>query len=107
MTDKIVVLSWCGDEAEARRVARHLVEARVAACVTIVPGAASVYWWQGKVEEASEWVLIIKSVRSRFDRLREELARIHSYQAPEIVALPVVDGSPAYLDWMEREVQLR
>lgn len=107
MTDKIVVFSTCGDEAEAQRVGRHLVEQRVAACVTLVPGARSIYWWQGKVEESSEWILIIKSSREALPKLREQLQKVHSYQVPEIVALPIVDGSQPYLDWMEREIQLR
>lgn len=107
MTDKIVVFSTCGDEAEAQRVGRHLVEQRVAACVTVVPGARSIYWWQGKVEEGPEWILIIKSSREALPKLREQLQKVHSYQVPEIVALPIVDGSQPYLDWMEREIQLR
>ena len=107
VTDKIVVFSTCGDEAEAQRVGRHLVEQRVAACVTLVPGARSIYWWQGKVEESSEWILIIKSSREALPKLREQLQKVHSYQVPEIVALPIVDGSQPYLDWMEREIQLR
>lgn len=107
MTDKIVVFSSCGDEDEAKRVGRHLVEQRVAACVTVVPGAHSIYWWQGKLEESPEWILMIKSSREALPKLREELQKVHTYQVPEIVALPIVDGSPAYLDWMEREIQLR
>lgn len=107
MTDKIVVFSTCGDEAEAQRVGRHLVEQRVAACVTLVPGARSIYWWQGKVEESPEWILIIKSSREALPKLREQLQKVHSYQVPEIVALPIVDGSQPYLDWMEREIQLQ
>jgi periplasmic divalent cation tolerance protein len=107
MTDKIVVLSSCGDEEEARRVARHLVESRLAACVQVIPGAHSFYWWQGRIEDSREWVLVAKSSRDRFPALRQELLRVHSYQTPEVVALAVVDGSPTYMDWLEREVQLR
>ena len=107
MTDKIVVLSTCETEDEARKIARHLVERRVAACVNIVPGARSIYWWQGKVEEAGEFLLVIKSGRDLFPRLRSELARMHSYQVPECIALPVLDGSPSYLEWMERELGIR
>ena len=107
MTDKIVVLSSCGDEKEAQKVARHLVETRTAACVKILPGAQSFYWWKGTIEDSREWVLVIKSSRERLAALREELARVHSYHTPEVLALPIVDGSPAYLDWLERELQLR
>ena len=105
MTDKILVLSACDSEQSAKSMARELLEARVAACVNIVPGVQSLYWWQGKIEEAGEWILLIKSSRPLFDKLREHLARIHSYQTPEIIALPIVDGSAPYLEWVERELQ--
>lgn len=103
MTDRIVVLSTCGSAEEAERLARHLVETRVAACVNILPGARSIYRWEGKVEEAGEHLLLIKSVRERFSALRAEIERMHSYEVPEIMALPVVDGSEAYLAWMGAE----
>ena len=105
MTDKIVVFTTCGLAEEAERVARGLVEKRVAACVNVVSGVRSIYQWQGKVEEASEHLLIIKSRRDLFDRLQEALRGLHSYQVPEIVALPVVDGLEAYLGWMDRELE--
>ena len=105
MTDKILVLSTCDSEQSARAIARGLLEARLAACVNIVAGAQSLYWWQGKIEEAGEWLLLIKSSRARFEKLREHLGRVHSYQTPEIIALPIVDGNPAYLEWVERELQ--
>jgi periplasmic divalent cation tolerance protein len=104
MTDKIVVLSTASSEEEARRIARQLVEQRLAACVNLLPGVASVYQWQGAVEEATEWMLLIKSSRPLLDRLRVELERLHSYQVPEVVALTIVDGSPAYLAWLDREI---
>lgn len=104
MTDKIVVLSACDSEESAATLAHSLVEQRLAACVNIVPGARSVYRWQGKIEDASEWLLIIKSRRDLFDRLREAIAKTHSYEVPEVIALPVVDGSEAYLAWLDREI---
>ena len=104
MTEKILVLSNCGSEEEARRVARALVEARVAACVSIVPGIQSVYHWQGAIQEDSEWMLVIKSTRPMFDSLAAELRKIHSYQVPEVLAIPVIAGDQNYLDWMDREI---
>jgi len=101
MTDKIVVLSTCASEEEADRIARSLVEARVAACVNIVPGVRSVYRWQGAVESSGEWLLAIKSTRERFEALRAAIEKSHSYEVPEIVALPVVDGAPNYLNWID------
>lgn len=101
MTDKIVVLSTCASEEEAARIARELVGARLAACVNVLPGVRSVYWWQGAVEDSAECLLVIKSSRAHFERLRAALESAHSYEVPEIVALPVVDGSAKYLDWLQ------
>lgn len=104
MTDKILVLSACDSEESAAALARTLVEQRLAACVNILPGARSIYRWQGKIEDSPEWVLIIKSRRDLFGRLREAIAKTHSYEVPEVIALPVVDGSLAYLAWLDREL---
>lgn len=105
MTDKIVILSACESEEEAAKLARHLVEKRVAACVTIVPGARSFYRWQGELEDTPEWLLIIKSRRDLFAALRGEIGKIHSYEVPEMLALPVVEGSESYLAWLDRELE--
>jgi periplasmic divalent cation tolerance protein len=105
MTDKIVVLSTCGSSGEARKLARHLVETRVAACVNVIPGVYSVFHWEGKVDEGAEWLLVIKSTRERLPALRMELAKMHSYSVPEVVALQIVDGSSDYIEWIGREVE--
>jgi periplasmic divalent cation tolerance protein len=104
VTDKIVILSTCGSLEEARRVAQHLVEKRVAACVNLVPSVESVYRWEGKIEQSQEVLLVIKSRRDLFSRVRAELASVHSYQVPELIALPVVEGSEGYLAWLDREL---
>jgi periplasmic divalent cation tolerance protein len=104
MTDKIVVLSACATEEEAEKLARTLIEARLAACVNIVPGARSIYRWQGAIESAPEWLLIIKSSRPNFGRLSAALEKAHSYQVPEVLALPVVEGAPNYLNWLEDQL---
>lgn len=103
MTDKIVVLTTCSSQDEARRIAGLLVEGRLAACVNIVGGMHSVYRWQGAIEDAGEWLLVIKTRRGLFDALRAAIEQAHSYQVPEIVALPITDGSAAYLDWLDQE----
>ena len=103
MTDKIVVLTTCESEEQAQRIAKHLVEKRLAACVTIVPGARSVYRWKGAIEEASELLLVIKTRRELFAALSSELASVHTYEVPEVIALPIVDGSEDYLAWLDRE----
>jgi periplasmic divalent cation tolerance protein len=101
MTDKIVVLSTCASEEEAGRIAGILVERRLAACVNVLPNMRSVYRWNGKIETAAECLLIIKSSRAHFEALRAALEGAHSYELPEALALTVVDGSPAYLEWLE------
>jgi periplasmic divalent cation tolerance protein len=104
MTDKIVVLATCGSEKEARKIARELVETRLAACVNVVSGVRSTYRWKGAVEEAAEWLLLIKTTRSLFVPLQEAIRALHSYEVPEIVALPVVDGLETYLSWIADSV---
>lgn len=100
MTDKIVVLTTCASEQEAERLAHAMVEQRVAACVNVIPGLKSYYHWQGKLESAGEWLLLIKSSRAAFAALRAALEKAHSYEVPEVIALPVVDGAPNYLNWL-------
>jgi periplasmic divalent cation tolerance protein len=101
MTNKIVVLSTCASPEEADRLARSLVEQRLAACVNVIPGINSHYWWQGRIETAQECLLLVKSSRERFDQLRSVLEQAHSYEIPEVIALPVVDGSLNYLNWID------
>ena len=107
MTDKIVVLSACASSEEAARIARGLVEKRLAACVNVLPGVRSIYRWKGAIEDESEVLLVIKSSRALFNQLRIELERMHSYEVPEAIAIPVVEGSEPYLAWMERELASR
>ena len=104
MTDKIVVLSTCADEEEAARLARALVEARLAACVSVVPSVKSFYRWKGAVESSAECLLVIKSSRELFGPLRAALAGLHSYEVPEVIALPIVDGAPSYLEWLDANI---
>lgn len=104
MTDKIVVFSTCDSEEQAGRIARELVEQKLAACVNILPGARSVYRWKGQIEDAAEWMLVIKSRRDLMDKLRSAIGKIHTYEVPELLAVPVVDGSETYLAWLDREL---
>jgi periplasmic divalent cation tolerance protein len=105
MTDKIVVLSTCSSEQEAGVLAHRLVELRLAACVNIVPRVRSVYRWKDAVETAEEFLLLIKSSRPLFQQLSAELQKAHSYEVPEAIALPIVDGAAAYLDWLGSNLQ--
>ena len=104
MTDKIVVFSTCDSEEQAGQIARALVEQRLAACVNILPGARSIYRWKGEIEDAAEWMLIIKSRRDLMEQLRAAIGKLHSYEVPELLAVPVVDGSESYLAWVDREL---
>ena len=105
MTDKIVVLSACDSEEQAAQVARALVDQRLAACVNIIPGARSIYRWKGQIEDTSEWLLVIKSRRDLMDGLRLAIGKIHAYEVPELLALPVVDGADNYIAWLDRELK--
>ena len=104
MSERLVVLSTVGSAEDAERIARALVEQRLAACVNVVPGLVSVYRWKGNVEREDERLLVIKTRRERFSALREALAALHPYEMPEILALPVEEGSPAYLEWLDESV---
>jgi periplasmic divalent cation tolerance protein len=101
MTDKIVVFSTCASQEEAEKLARLVVEQRLAACASIVPNVRSYYRWQGAVETAGEHLLVIKSARRQFAALAAVLERAHSYEVPEVLAMPVVAGSAPYLAWLD------
>jgi len=100
MTDKRIVLCTAGSEEEARKIARHLVEQRLAACVNIVPRIESIYRWQGKVESSKEWLLLIKTTAERFPAVCDAVRELHSYELPECIALAIEDGSSEYLRWL-------
>jgi len=105
MTGKIVVLVTCGSPNEARKIARAVVEQRLAACANLVTTPVqSVYRWKGKVESAKEFLLIIKTTQSRFAKLEAAIKRLHSYDVPEINALPIAAGAAAYLIWISNSV---
>jgi periplasmic divalent cation tolerance protein len=104
MTDKRIVLSTAGSEDEARKIARHLIEHQLAACVNIVPHVESIYRWQGKVESSREWLLLIKTTAARSPEVRDAIRELHSYELPECIAVSVEDGSLDYLQWIEHSV---
>lgn len=106
MTDKIVVLVTCGSRAEAKKIARAVVEARLAACANVLGSPVqSIYRWKGKVRTAKEVLLLLKSTRKRFSALEREIRQLHSYGTPEIIAVPIVEGSRAYLQWIEESAE--
>lgn len=99
----LLCLCTCPDAETAARIARTLVEERLAACVNRLPGVASTYRWQGKIHEDAEVLLVIKTTRACFDALRLRLIGLHPCEVPELIALDIADGLPAYLDWLARE----
>jgi len=106
MTDKIVVLVTCGSLKEGRRIARALVEARLAACVNLLrTPVESIYRGKGNVDAAKEFLLIVKTSRARFAALETAVKRVHSYDVPEIIALPIEKGSRDYLAWLAESVR--
>ena len=102
MTDKYLVLVTCPSAAMAKRIARAVVELRLAACVNVLPGGVtSIYRWKGKVESARERLLLIKTSRTRLSKLKAAVERLHSYDVPEFIALPIAAGSRGYLGWLD------
>jgi periplasmic divalent cation tolerance protein len=103
--DAIVVLVTCKSKAEARKIVTALVEKRLAACGNILESpVTSIYRWAGKIERAKEYLVMLKSTRSAFAELEREVTRLHSYEVPEIIAIPVTDGSRKYLAWVGESV---
>jgi len=106
MTDKRIVLTTAASEEEAGKIARALVDRRLAACVNIVPQITSVYRWQDNVEEAREWLLLVKTTSAGFDQVRQAIADLHSYDVPECFCLTIEDGSLNYLEWIAESVSV-
>jgi len=95
----------CKDLKQAKGIARALVKERLAACVNVVPGVASIYAWEGKLEESREVLLVIKSRRSLSGRLTARVRTLHSYSVPEVVTVPIASGNPDYLKWVRESTR--
>lgn len=106
-SEPIVVLQTAGNADEAGRIARHIVEQKLAACVNIVPGVRSVYAWQGEICDDQEFLLITKTTRARFEELADAIRGLHSYDVPEILALPTHAVCPTYGQWLGEAVGFR
>jgi periplasmic divalent cation tolerance protein len=102
--EHLVALVTAGSEAEARQIAQGLVTRMLAACVNIVPGITSIYRWQEEVQEDQEWLLVIKTRRDVLDELIQSVQRLHSYDLPEVIALPLAGGSQDYIRWLDKAV---
>jgi periplasmic divalent cation tolerance protein len=99
--DYCVVLVTVSSETEAKAIARALVEERLAACVNIIPGLTSIYRWEGNICEARELLLLLKTQGQKVTALRERIGHLHSYAVPEVIALPIAEGSARYLEWLD------
>jgi len=104
-TDAVFIYITAPDRETAVTIGRALVEARLAACANVIDGMASIYWWQGALEEAREAVLVLKTRAAKVGALTEEVKALHPYDCPCVVALPIVGGNADYLDWIEAETE--
>ncbi len=105
MTDKVVIMVTAASRRECRKIARHLVEEKLAACVNITLAVESIYRWEGKLADEKEFVMLIKSTRELFPEIKAAIAKLHSYHTPEIICLPIIDGSRNYLQWVAASVK--
>ncbi len=105
MSDPIVVFVTCGSEEEALKIANALVEDHLAACVNLVAPIRSLYRWEGKIWDEKEWLLIVKTQKHRFETLEKKVKSLHSYSVPEIISVPITDGSSAYLNWIGENIR--
>ncbi len=104
MTDKIVVFVTCGNGREAKKIARRLVESKLAVCVNVSSPAESTYRWKGKIHNDREVLLLIKTRRKLFQQVESAVRSLHSYENPEVIALPIVEGSRDYLKWIDESL---
>lgn len=100
-----IIITTAGSQEEATRLAHAVVEARLAACVNIIPQVRSIYRWQGKVDDATEWLLLIKSTAANFSRIKETIQALHSYELPECILVEIKEGSEKYLNWIVENSQ--
>ena len=101
----IQVLTTAGTKEDAQKIAQSVVEKRLAGCVQVIGPIASTYWWEGKIETTEEWLCIVKSREDLYKELEREIQQIHPYKVPEILAVPMVEGSQSYLEWLEGELR--
>ena len=106
MTEYIQIYTTTEKKDEAGMIAETVVKRRLAACAQVVGPITSTYWWEGAIEEAEEWLCIMKSRKDLYDSLEKAILDVHSYDVPEIVAVPIVSGSRSYLQWLNKEVSI-
>jgi len=104
MTDKLIVFVTCENQEQAERIAQSVVQDKLAACVNVLPPIRSCYIWEEKLTWSDETLLLIKTTSGRFDQLEERIRALHTYDVPEIIAVPIEDGLAAYVQWIDRAV---
>jgi periplasmic divalent cation tolerance protein len=107
MTNAVVGLVTCSSRTEARKVARALLAKKLAACVNIVNGLESHYWWRGKLESARECLLLVKTTRARMSGVTSAVKAVHSYEVPEVIFLTMVEGERKYLKWLQEAIDAK
>ena len=104
MDEYIQVFATTEKKEDAKKIARLLVQKKLAGCVQMIGPISSTYWWKDKVETAGEWLCLIKTRKSLFQELEKAIKKIHPYETPEIIAMPIVSGSKDYLKWLDEEL---
>ena len=107
MSQFVQVITTVGSHGEAERIAAQLVDDRLAACVQIIGPVSSIFHWQDAIHTSHEWLCLIKTSRDRFPAVEKQIRAMHSYDVPEIIAMPIIAGSSDYLAWIDREVSAR
>ena len=105
-TQHIIVFITTKDVVEARKISKALLENKLIACANILDGVQSLFWWQGKIDEASEAMMILKTKKILFKKVLAQVKALHSYQTPEVIALPMIDGNSEYLKWINESVKI-
>ena len=100
----IIIFVMCGSRKEAQLIANTLLREKIVACANIIPGIQSKFWWKGKINKANETMLILKTIKANFKKAEARIKRLHSYDIPEIVAVPIAAGSSDYLNWIRSAV---
>jgi periplasmic divalent cation tolerance protein len=101
----VFIVTTTQNKEEAVKIVRSLLKERLIACANILGPVSSLFWWQGKIDEENEFLIFMKSRKSLFERISKRVTEIHSYDVPEIILLPIIEGSPPYLDWLRDSLQ--
>jgi periplasmic divalent cation tolerance protein len=104
MTEYIQVFTTTDTKENARQIAKRVVEKNLAACAQIIGPISSIFWWKNNINEEEEWLIIIKSKKNLYDDLEHAIMKVHKYEIPEILAVPVLAGAKSYLEWLDGEV---